>query len=196
MEVKKHLETILNHKRLVREGCFKVGLYRQGIMHDWSKYSPVEFLVGCKYYQGYMSPNNAERKEKGYSAAWLHHKGRNKHHMEYWIDYSPNKDEGICGMEMPVKYVVEMYIDRVSACKNYQKEEYTDRSPLEYYEHGKPKYILHPNTQALLEKLLTMLAQQGEDETYEYIRREVLKKKLPGLIDNIKNRRRKGEKKC
>ena len=182
-----HLKTIMHHKNLVSAGCFKVGLYRQGIMHDWSKYSPVEFLVGCKYYQGNMSPNNAERKDKGYSSAWLHHKGRNKHHMEYWIDYSVNKDEGICGMKMPVNYVVEMFIDRVSASKNYQKEEYTDRSPLEYYENGKNIHILHPDTKELLEKLLYMLAEEGEEKTYDYIRREVL---------HNKNSERREEKKC
>ncbi len=88
MKAWQHLRTILHHKKMVREGCFRVGLYRQGIMHDWSKYTPVEFLVGAKYYQGDKSPNNIERQEKGYSGAWLHHKGRNKHHLEYWIDYS------------------------------------------------------------------------------------------------------------
>ncbi len=153
--------------------------YTGGIMHDWSKYSPTEFLVGCKYYQGNMSPNNAERVARGDIP--LHGcitKGRNKHHMEYWIDYSVDKEKkGICGMEIPVKYVVEMYIDRVSAAKNYQKGAYTDRSPLEYYENGKSIHILHPNTRELLERLLTMLAEEGEKATYEYIRREVLKNK-------------------
>ena len=92
----KHLKTILKHKRLVRQGCFKVGLYRQGIFHDMSKFSPVEFWVGAKYFQGNMSPNNAERKDKGLSYAWLHHKGRNKHHLEYWIDFALNeKDNSI-----------------------------------------------------------------------------------------------------
>ena len=150
-----------------------------------SKYTPTEFLVGCKYYQGTMSPNNAEREAVGYSSAWLHHKGRNKHHLEYWIDYGipdkegPHKGEhkGLCGMKMPVNYVVEMYIDRVSAAKNYQKDAYTDRSPLEYYENGKSIHILHPNTRELLERLLTMLAEEGEEATYKYIRREVLKNK-------------------
>ena len=56
----KHLCTILHHKNLVRAGCFKIGLYKQGLLHDMSKYTPTEFLVGCKYYQGTMSPNNAE----------------------------------------------------------------------------------------------------------------------------------------
>ena len=68
--------------------CFRVGLYRQGLLHDLSKYSWTEFRVGCRYYQGTRSPNNAEREDRGYSSAWLHHKGRNKHHYEYWLDYS------------------------------------------------------------------------------------------------------------
>ncbi|MCI8326481.1 MAG: catalase [Lachnospiraceae bacterium] len=177
MKAWQHFKTITNHKRLVRAGCFRVGLYRQGIMHDWSKYNPVEFLVGCRYYQGNMSPNNVERVKKGYSSAWLHHKGRNKHHMEYWIDYSAYEKKGVCGMKMPVKYVVEMFIDRMSASKNYLKETYTNKSPLEYYENGKNIYLLHPETRELLERLLHMLAEQGEEATYEYIRKEILKNK-------------------
>ena len=102
MKAWQHLRTILHHKNLVRKGCFKVGLYKQGIMHDWSKYTPTEFLVGCRYYQGTASPNNAERADKGYSSAWLHHKGRNKHHLEYWIDYAA--DTGyMTGMRMLLK---------------------------------------------------------------------------------------------
>lgn len=176
MKAWKHLRTILHHKALVRKGCFKVGLYRQGLFHDMSKYSPTEFFVGCRYFQGDKSPNNAEREEKGYSAAWLHHKGRNKHHLEYWIDYSADKDI-MTGMKMPVNYVVEMFIDRMSASKNYQKEKYTDRSPLEYFEKGRGHYMMHPETEALLERLLVMLAEEGEERTYNYIRREVLKNK-------------------
>ena len=76
---------------------------------------------------------------KGYSAAWLHHKGRNRHHYEYWLDYSTDLNEGIIGMKMPVRYVVEMFIDRVAASKNYMKEKYTNQAPLEYYEKGAAK---------------------------------------------------------
>ena len=74
-----HFCTITKHKKLVLKECFRVGLYKQGLLHDMSKYSWTEFRVGCRYYQGTRSPNNAEREEKGYSSAWLHHKGRNKH---------------------------------------------------------------------------------------------------------------------
>ena len=88
--------------------CFKVGLYKQGFLHDLSKYSPTEFMVGAKYYQGTRSPNNAEREATGVSTSWLHHKGRNKHHFEYWVDYNmkSHKNEPV---EMPYNYVAEMY---------------------------------------------------------------------------------------
>lgn len=172
----RHLRTINHHRMLVCQHCFRVGLYQQGLMHDLSKYNPVEFMTGVRYFQGYRSPNTAERLDKGYSSAWLHHKGRNKHHLEYWIDYSLDEDSPMAGMKMPVQYVVEMFCDRVAACKTYQKEKYTDASPLEYYEHSKTHYILHPETRALLETMLTMLAEKGEEETFDYIRHEVLNK--------------------
>jgi len=177
MKALQHLKTINHHKWLVCQGCFKVGLYKQGLLHDLSKYSPTEFLVGCKFYQGTRSPNNAEREVKGYSAAWLHHKGRNRHHYEYWLDYSTDLNEGIIGMKMPVRYVVEMFLDRIAASKVYIGEAYNDSDPLRYYENGRAGELMHPETRALLEKLLHMLAEKGEEETYRYIRREVLRKK-------------------
>lgn len=180
----KHFCTITHHKNLVMAGCFKIGLYKQGLLHDLSKYSPTEFLVGCKYYQGNMSPNNAERKDKGYSLAWLHHKGRNKHHLEYWIDYGVSNENGkehrgMVGMKMPVRYVCEMFIDRISASKNYQKEQYTDHSALDYFLKGKDHYLIHPDTEALLWYLLLMLAKRGEKETFAFVKNEVLKGKVP-----------------
>ena len=170
-----HLHTVNSHRRLVRKYCFKLGLYRQGMMHDLSKYSPSEFIPGVKYYQdGHRSPNNAQREDEGVSKAWLHHKGRNKHHFEYWIDYSLNPGEGMVGMEMPTQYVVEMFVDRIAASRNYMKDAYTDASALEYYKKGCHKYIMHPKTAELLEKLLVMLAEKGEEETFSYVRHQVL----------------------
>ena len=173
----KHLKTINHHKWLVMKNCFRLGMYKQGLLHDLSKYSPTEFLVGVKYYQGNRSPNNAEREDKGYTSAWLHHKGRNKHHLEYWLDYDL-VNGGVTGMKMPVKYVVEMFCDRIAASRNYNKDAYTDRMPLEYFQKGKAKALLHPESAALLEKLLTMLAEQGEDKTFDYIKREILTKEV------------------
>ena len=87
-----HFKTITKHRMLVCRHCFQIGLYRQGLTHDLSKYSPEEFFTGVRYYQGTRSPNAAEREDLGYSKAWLHHKGRNKHHYEYWIDISVRKE--------------------------------------------------------------------------------------------------------
>lgn len=169
-----HFKTITHHRHLVRRHCFAVGLYWQGLTHDLSKYSPVEFLVGARYYQGNRSPNNAEREAKGYSSAWLHHKGRNKHHLEYWIDYSLNEGAPMAGMKMPVRYVVEMFCDRVAASKTYNKEQYTDADAYNYYIKSREHYLIHPQTAELLEQMLVMLRDEGEEKTFRYIRRNIL----------------------
>ena len=181
MKAWRHFRTITHHKILVMKGCFKLGLYRQGLLHDMSKYSPTEFLVGCRYYQGTRRPNNAEREAKGYSSAWLHHKGRNKHHYEYWIDYGMKKEDGIIGMKMPARYVAEMFVDRISASKTYQRDKYEDWHPLQYYEQGAAMLgkMIHPETAELLHDLLKRLARDGEEKTYAYIRNVVLKKDFP-----------------
>ena len=177
-----HLHTVNSHRRLVRKYCFKLGLYRQGMMHDLSKYSPSEFKPGVKYYQdGHRSPNNAQREDEGVSKAWLHHKGRNKHHFEYWIDYDVDGNSTIlAGMKMPVKYVAEMFCDRVAASRIYNKDKYKDSDPLDYYIKGLGHYIMHPETDELLHNLLKMLADKGEEYTFAYIKANVLKKKKTG----------------
>ncbi len=168
----RHFSTITKHKLLVGKLCFRCGLYRQGLLHDLSKYGPTEFLVGVKYYQGDRSPNEAEREDKGVTTSWLHHKGRNKHHLEYWVDYDiQNKERGMTGMKMPDNYIVEMFCDRIAASKVYQGEKYTDRSALEYFQKGKGKVMLHPYSKAKLELLLTKLADEGEDAAFAYAKR-------------------------
>lgn len=161
---------------MVRKGCFQIGLYWQGLTHDLSKYSPTEFRVGAQYFQGDRSPNNAEREDIGYSSAWLHHKGRNKHHYEYWIDYSTRAvPGGMAPAPMPRKYIGEMIMDRIAACKTYNGDDYTDRSPLEYYQMGKDPAPIHPETRKWLEFFLNMLADKGEKETFSYMKNVFLK---------------------
>ena len=169
INIYKHLKTVCTHRRLVRQNCFRAGLYWQGLTHDLSKYSPTEFWISCKMYQGDRSPNEAEREQKGYSSAWMHHKGRNKHHFEYWTDYDP-KTRRMEGVKMPLIYVAEMFCDRVAASKVYMGDKYTDASPLEYVRRGSAVRLIHPDTSKLLEYLLKMLAEEGEDYTFAYIR--------------------------
>ena len=170
----KHFVTITKHRMIVCGGCFRVGLYWRGLTHDLSKYSPTEFLTGMKYYQGTRSPNTAEREEKGYSEAWMHHKGRNRHHYEYWTDMSP-QSKTYEAVPMPRRYLAEMVADRIAACKVYEGGKYTAESALRYLMRSREKNLMHPQTRQELEFLLTMLRDEGEKATFRYIRRSVLK---------------------
>ena len=176
MKVWQHFKTITRHRLHVLEGCFRVGLYWQGLTHDLSKYSPTEFLIGIRYFQGDKSPNGAERADKGYSEAWMHHQGRNRHHYEYWTDmnlqtriYEP--------VRMPRKYLAEQIMDRRAACKVYQGDAYTDASAYEYFMSSRERQLMHPENRQELEFLLSMLAKKGEKRTFSYIKRHVLKGK-------------------
>ena len=142
----------------------------QGLLHDLSKYSYDEFFGGVKFYQGTRSPHEAEREKYGFSYAWLHHKGRNKHHFEYWVDYS-HVTKKLIPVKMPLKYVKEMFCDRVAASKIYMKENYTDASSLEYFLRAKKNRFINQETSDLIESLLVMLKEKGEKETFRYIRK-------------------------
>lgn len=164
-----HFKTIIRHRHMVIKHCKKAGILRQGLVHDLSKFSPTEFIPGARFYLGNRSPNEAEREKYGYSLAWIHHKGRNKHHFEYWTDY--NAQTRMMGpVKMPLKYVKEMLCDRVAASKIYMGENYTNDSPLAYFMRSKGKRMIHPETSDFLEKLLTMLKDEGEDKTFEYLK--------------------------
>lgn len=171
-----HFKTITRHRMIVMAGCFRIGLYWQGLTHDLSKYSFTEFWHGAKYFQGVRSPNAAEREEKGYSEAWMHHKGRNRHHYEYWTDmnmqtrcYEP--------VPMPRRYMAEQIMDRRAACIVYQGEDYTSASPLDYFMKSRERELMHPQNRQELEYLLTMLKEKGEKKTFRYLKREVMKGK-------------------
>ena len=137
-----HFKVITRHKWEVMKNCFRMGLYKQGLLHDLSKYSPAEFKMGVVYFQGNRSPNAAEREEKGYSTAWMHHKGRNKHHFEYWTDVSKDKS-CLAGVKMPPRYLAEMVADRVAASKIYKGKNYTDAASLEYLKSSRNYTFMH-----------------------------------------------------
>ena len=174
MKLINHLKTINKHKYYVTMLCFKCGLYKQGLLHDLSKYSPTELKTGAKYWVGTRSPNSIERETIGYSSAWLHHKGRNKHHFEYWMDYS-NVTHRNDPVEMPYNYVVEMFCDRVAASKIYNGSLYKETDPIDYFNAKHGQRTIHPKTSDEIEKLLKMLASEGEDATFAYIREQMKK---------------------
>ncbi len=165
----KHLKVICHHRHLVIKHCRKAGIFWQGLGHDLSKFSPTEFFTGAKYFLGNRSPNEKERELFGYSVAWLHHKGRNKHHFEYWNDVNP-QTKRYEPVKMPTRYLVEMFCDRVAASKTYQGENYNDEHPLNYFLRGNARLSMHKETAETLEMLLRMLAEKGEAETFKFIR--------------------------
>ena len=173
----KHFRTITRHRHLVCAYCIRLGLVWQGLTHDLSKYSPAEFWPGAKYYQGYRSPNDAERLATGISLAWLHQKGRNRHHLEYWIDYRKAADGSLRfeGNPMPLRYIAEMFCDRVAASRVYQGDHFTDASPYEYYVSSQLGSLIDPGTASELEKMLLILKNEGEDAAFAYVRRRLRK---------------------
>lgn len=174
----KHFKTVCKHKWEVGKICFKCGLYKQGLLHDMSKFSKAEFWTSVKYYQGTSSPIDAEKKEKGYSYVWLHHRGRNQHHWEYWIDNLGTKENKPA--KMPYRYAAEMICDWIGAGKVYLGDKWTIKSPLEYYNANKDKMILHPETRKMVEKYLQDIADFGIRTLVTRVRN---RKKLKALDD-------------
>lgn len=136
-----HLKKIIIHRYWVRHYCFKAGLYLQGLTHDLSKYSPTEFWESVKYYQGASSPIVACKKDKGYSMSWFHHRGRNKHHWEYWVD---DFDEGMIPKLMTEKYAIEMFCDFLAAGRTYMGKEYSRQAEFDWWKQKRSKCVMHP----------------------------------------------------
>ena len=100
----------------------------------------------------------------------MHHKGRNRHHFEYWTDYSP-KTGTLDPVRMPDDFIFEMFCDRVAASKIYNKDKYNNSMPLEYFLRAKQKRQIEAQTAAKLEFLLRLLADKGEKAAFRYIRK-------------------------
>lgn len=156
----KHFKLITHHKFRVGVNCFRVGLYWQGLVHDLSKYSPTEFINSVKYYNGHRSPIEVEREQNGYSLAWLHHKGRNKHHHEYWIDHV---DQGGIPIKIPFKYALEMVCDSVAAGQVYTGKGWEKTQPYNYWQDKRKFARMHKETLAFFDYAYWLIAQKGLD---------------------------------
>lgn len=155
-----HFKKICIHKYYVGKYCWKLGLYKQGILHDITKFSPIEFFESAKYYQGDRSPIDACKEVKGYSDAWLHHKGRNPHHYEYWQD---DFDNGGKPLIIPYKYSAEMLCDYLGAGHAYWGKDFTYKSEEEWWESKTKKHLaMHPINKRFISLCLSNLAIQGD----------------------------------
>ena len=155
-----HFMVITRHKWVVFKLCCKVGQPWRGLVHDLSKYSPTEFWEGVKYFNGKHSPITDAKKDKGYSQAWLHHKGRNKHHTDYWVDLSaPDKTPII-----PYQYVVEMLCDKLAAGMVYKGKDWTKEYELDYWLNERDKTLVNDQVEALITEFLTQVSKDGIDK--------------------------------
>lgn len=153
----KHFKLITKHRWLVRKFCIKAGAPWRGLVHDLSKYSFVEFWESAKYYVGYKSPIVCAREQKEYSKAWLHHKGRNKHHEEYWYDFNAKVKAPV----IPYKYTIEMLCDTLSAGIIYKGKEWNKEYPLYYWENVKNQEIFHPKMQRFFKAIYEEISVKG-----------------------------------
>jgi len=157
----KHIKLVLKHKYKVFIFCCKIGMPFRGFMHDWSKFSPTEFWESVKYYNGKRSPIALAKENSGYSKAWLHHKGRNKHHYEYWYDYRAPEPTPI----MPYKYTAEMICDKLSASMTYKGKEWTNKEPLEYWKNKEVETAkINPKIKSMLTEVFEKVAEKGIDK--------------------------------
>lgn len=157
----KHTALVLKHKWLVFKFCTKIGIPFRGLIHDMSKFSPTEFWESVKYYNGEKSPIELCRRENGYSKAWLHHKGRNKHHYEYWYDRNAPEPTPI----IPYKYVAEMICDKLAASITYNGKKWTNSSELEYWMHERERVAVNSKVSDMLTDLFEQVARDGIEKT-------------------------------
>ena len=156
----KHTKLVLKHKWLVFKFCTKIGIPFRGLKHDLSKFSPIEFWESIKYYNGKRSPITLCTQENGYSKAWLHHKGRNKHHAEYWYDINAPEQTPV----IPYKYVAEMICDKLSASITYNGKDWTNSSELEYWEKEREKVKINKKVSDMLTEVFEQVAEYGIDK--------------------------------
>lgn len=159
MKIVKHFLLIMKHKYWVGYYCTKAHITWRGIMHDMSKFSPTEFLESIKYYVGNRSPIDVCKEKNGYSNAWLHHKGRNPHHYEYWQD---NFDNGGKPLQMPFKYALELICDYLGAGRAYMKNDFSYEAEYNWWKQKITKPIaMHPQTKAFVEIMLSTMAKEN-----------------------------------
>lgn len=164
-----HFKKICTHKYWVGYYCFKAGIPWRGIKHDLSKFHPVEFWESVKYYQGDRSPIDACKEANGVSQAWMHHKRRNSHHYEYYVD---NFDKGGEAVQMPFEDALEMVCDYLGAGRAYSGKKFTYKGELEWWKNkSKNGIAMHPQTKMFVTLMLSQLAEKNHVEINRHIAR-------------------------
>lgn len=159
----KLVKRIVVHKFWVAYYCFQLGLYWQGLTHDLSKFSLTEIKGALKYWNPNKSSLAYEKELNGYSATFLHHRGRNPHHYEYWIH---SLDEGGIAAEMPRKYVLELICDYLAACKTYGGN---PRNEIDWWLKVSPSIKIHEKTKFYIYRVFDYFHTRPKSSLYEAV---------------------------
>lgn len=142
-----YLSYVLRHKYYVFIGCMKLGVsWWQAIIHDMSKFYPVEWFAYVEYFNGNPPFNNKDQ----FDRAWNHHQKANPHHWQYWLLLMD--DGNLIALDMPDKFVREMVADWYGAGMALGKPDIRG-----WYEATKHQKTLHPSTRICVEAYLNML---------------------------------------
>ena len=176
----KHFKMILKHKWFVFKACCRAGIIWRGIMHDMSKFSPIEFFESGRYFTGKSSPIDVAKKTQGVSYAWQHHKGRNPHHWEYWVD---NLSDGGVGRAMPYKYALEMICDYIGAGQAYEGSDWSFDRPYDYWAEERAfRAKIHPSTLEFIDSIFwTIKEEQNYNALSKSYTKSVYKYAMEGL---------------
>lgn len=169
MQILKHLKTVSTHKYFVWVAMRQCGCGFRGLFHDMSKFGLIELLESIKYSNGEESPISLAKKDKGYSMAWFHHRGRNPHHSQYWCDISFGE---IIPCKIPWKYLVELICDGIAAGKTYMKKDWNSSTPLEYFINVDSKSFYHEETREMLTQIYREIEYYGWDFASERIKKK------------------------
>lgn len=165
----KHLHIVNKHRLYVFLYCCKYHIPFRGLKHDLSKYSPTEFFESARYYTGTKSPIDTCKELFGFSKAWMHHKGRNSHHYEYWQD---NFDKGTKHCQMPFKDSLEMLCDYLGAARAYMGKDFSYEKEYEWFlKKIEVSQAMHPVNREFLRVILKSLTYKPKSaKEYELIR--------------------------
>ena len=141
----KYARYVLRHKWFVFRAACKLGIPWLGIIHDWSKLMPSEWIPYARFFYKPTDTGDA-----AFDFAWLLHQKRNKHHWQWWV--LPEDEGGLKVLPMSDRYRREMLADWRGAGR---AQGYGDNT-CEWYEANKTKMQLHPDTREWIEKMLAL----------------------------------------
>jgi len=159
MKFLRYLRYLIRHKWFVFLECVRVGLWWRGLIHDWSKFLPSEFLPYANHFgngiqagrdkTGYYKPTDTG--DPAFDFAWFLHQKRNCHHWQWWV--FPEDESGVKVLPMSEKSRLEMLCDwrgagRAQGTPNVRK----------WYAANGYKLQLHAETRAKVEAELGVAA--------------------------------------